>query len=116
MNRKIKKILLILLISILMITNMCYADINTDAYKSIYNNGDTGKIIDLGGQVLGVVQVIAVATGIIMLVILGIKYMISSVEEKATIKQKLVPYVIGAFIAFASAGLLNVLFDLAQGF
>lgn len=117
MSKKVIKILMILLIIILVLTKICYtAEINTDAFKDIYDSSNTGKIKDLGGKVLGVVQIVSVATGVIMLIILGIKYMISSVEEKATIKQKLVPYVIGAFLIFAGTTFLQIIQGLANTF
>lgn len=117
MSKKVIKILMVLLIIILVLTKICYtAEIDTEAYKDIYDKSDTNKIINLGGKVLGVVQIISVATGVIMLIILGMKYMVSSVEEKATIKQKLIPYVIGAFLIFAGTKFLQIIQDLAKQF
>ena len=48
------------------------------------------------------------AIAVIMLVILGIKYIISSPEDKATIKDKAVIYVTGAIIIFAASGLVGM--------
>lgn len=116
MNKKYVKIL-ILLITILITVNVCYAgEIDTEAFKGIYDGSDTAKIKVLGGEILGIVQVIAMATGVIMLIVLGIKYMVSSVEEKASIKQKLMPYIIGVFLVFAGTTFLKMIQDLTNEF
>ena len=46
---------------------------------------------------------------IIGLMVIGIKYMISSPDEKATIKDKLVIYVVGAVIMFSASGLVGLI-------
>lgn len=50
---------------------------------------------------LAIAMVVAVAVG----VILGIKFMTSSVEEQAKIKEVLVPYVAGCIVVFGSIGI-----------
>lgn len=51
--------------------------------------------------VLAIAMVIAVAVG----VALGIKFMTSSVEEQAKIKEMLVPYIAGCIVVFGSIGI-----------
>ena len=91
-------------------------DINTENFKSIYDKQGNTELIKMGGSVLGVVQVIGISMGVIMLLILGIKYMMMShsVDEKATIKEKLIPYVIGAVLLFGGTGLLTIIANFAQ--
>ena len=61
--------------------------------------------------IIGIVQVVAVGMAAIMLVFLAIKYMTSSVNEKAEIKKHAVVYVVGAIIAFAASGILEIFKD-----
>ena len=44
-----------------------------------------------------------------MLTVLAIKYMASSANERATIKQNAVVYVIGAVVLFGAAGILQII-------
>lgn len=50
---------------------------------------------------LAIAMIIAVAVGIV----LGIKFMTSSVEEQAKIKEMLVPYVAGCIVVFGAMGI-----------
>ena len=44
-----------------------------------------------------------------MLAVLGVKYMLGSVEEKAEYKKDLIPYFIGAVLLFAICTIVKVL-------
>ncbi len=63
----------------------------------------------IAGQILGVVQVIAVAVAVIMLIVLAIKYISSAPNDKAEIKKNAVVYVVGAIILFGASGLLQLI-------
>ena len=52
-------------------------------------------------NVLGIVQVIGSVVSVIMLMAIGIKYMLGSVEKKVEHKQTLIPYLIGAVFVFS---------------
>ena len=65
-------------------------------------------------MILGVVQVVAIAVAIIMLIVLAIKYISSAPNEKAEIKKHAVIYVVGAIILFAAAGILGIIQTLAS--
>lgn len=107
-NKKIVIYIVSFICTIIILTNFSYA-LNTGAYSGIYtDNGSQSTIFKAGGDVLGVAQTIGMAIAVIMLVILGIKYIISSPEDKATIKDKAVIYVTGAIIIFAASGLVGM--------
>ncbi len=63
----------------------------------------------IGNQILGIVQVVAIAVAVIMLVVLAIKYLTSSPNEKADVKKSAMTYVIGAVVLFGSSALLGVI-------
>ena len=68
-----------------------------------------------GNNVIGVVQAVGSITAVVILVALGIKYMMGSVEEKAEYKKTLMPYVIGAVLIFAASNLASVIYTWAIG-
>ena len=107
--KKIIKITSILLIIIIFCTNIIYADGDEDITNITIQrpNGDN-IVTDLVGVVLGVVQVVALCVMVTSIVILSIKYMVSSVNEKATIKQQLVPIIIGSAIIFGASWFMGV--------
>ena len=46
-----------------------------------------------------------------MLIVLGIKYMMGSAEERAEYKKTLFPYFIGAVLIFAAVNLAQVIYS-----
>lgn len=115
MKKKVICTLLTLMCIIAIIPSFTLAgDINTDEFSAIYNKNGTSKVTNAGGSILAVVQVIGISCGVICLIILGIKYMYSSTNDKATIKEKLIPYLIGAIIMFGGTGILTLVANFAQ--
>ena len=105
----IKKLLMITLIFvsiIALITPICRADdidtLVTDMKGKDISAGDTsgGQIIKSIDSILGLVQVIGTGVAIIAISLLGIKYMLSSADDKAEIKKYLVGAVIGGILVF----------------
>ena len=115
MKKRLISIMLMLLCLIFLVPNFTFAgDINTSEFNGIYDSSGTSKITKAGGSILGVVQVIGVSIGIICLIMLGVKYMMSSTNDKATIKERLIPYVIGAVIMFGGTGILTIIANFAR--
>ena len=51
---------------------------------------------------------------IIILIVLGVKYMMGSAEEKADYKKSMIPYIVGAVLVFASTAIVGVVYDMAS--
>ena len=64
---------------------------------------DTAGILKLAGKILGFLQWIALIGGVLIIAVLGIKYMMGSLEEKAEYKKSMMPYLIGALLVFAAS-------------
>lgn len=60
-------------------------------------------------SVLGIVQIVAVSVAVIMLIILGIKYISAAPGEKADIKQGAMIYVVGAILMFGATAIIQVI-------
>ena len=48
--------------------------------------------------------------------IIGIQFIVGSVDEKAKIKETLVPYVIGVFIIFSAFGIWKIVMSIGNSF
>ena len=92
-------------------SNYVLADSITGSMKNQWNkeNQDTRIMKTMGGKILNIVQIVGVAVAVIMLSVLGIKYMFASTNDKATIKEKLMAYVIGAVLLFGASMLIGVI-------
>ncbi len=63
------------------------------------------------GVVLGAVRNISVVVSVIGLTIIGIKYMLGSVEEKANYKATMFPYIIGFVLAISGTTLVSFIYS-----
>ena len=61
---------------------------------------------------LGTVQVIGSIISVVALIIIGIRYMASSLEDRANLKGVLIYYVIGAILVFATTNILSVAYGI----
>ena len=72
------------------------------------------NIINLGNSIIAVVRIVGVVIAVVILLILGIKYMMGSAEEKADYKKSMIPYIVGAVLIFASTAIVGVVYDMAS--
>lgn len=77
-----------------------------DVSSSTQSEFDTvGKVI------LGGIQGIGMGVSVITLVVIGIKYMFGSVEEKAEYKSSMIPYIIGVLFLALCTSIPNIVYD-----
>lgn len=121
MNKKVMKVLSALMIAIMLVSvsvNVFAAVEFDDVAKQIDGKISTenqAKITDVGSNIVGILQTVGIVLSIIILIVLGIKYMMGSAEEKAEYKKTMIPYVVGAILIFAASALAGVIVNFAQG-
>ena len=101
--------LLLFLIVIVALTSKVYAEeINPVA---IVGNGPTytgvSTLYTLGNTILGIMQFVSAGVAVIATLVLAIKYMYSSPDEKAGIKKQLIPFIIGGVLVFGAVTLIR---------
>ena len=74
------------------------------------------SILLLPGTIIEVIRVIGIIVTVISLMLLGIKYMTGSVEEKADYKKTMIPYLIGVVIFFSLSTILTTIRTASLGF
>lgn len=72
------------------------------------------EIKDFGKQIIGILQTVGIVLSVVILVILGIKYMMGSAEEKADYKKTMIPYLVGAIFIFLAPTIANMVYNLVQ--
>ena len=83
---------------------------NLDDYKGKSDNPKT--VSTRVGKILGVIQTIGTIVSVIMLIVIGIKYMVGSIEERAEYKKTLFPYLIGAILLFSGTLLPQIIYNI----
>lgn len=82
--------------------------------KSILGSGNT-TWSTIEGNVYTTVTTIANTFAIIGIVLMGVKYMITSAEQKADVKKQLLPMVIGLIIVYSSVNVVNFFIKVGEG-
>lgn len=67
-----------------------------------------------GNSIVKVISTIGVVISVVMLIILGIKYMMGSVEEKAEYKKTMIPYIIGVVFIVAISTILPIIAKIVE--
>ena len=91
----------------------------TDVLESIgdyipTNQDAPTKLINKANIILTIITNIGMILSVIVIAILGIKYMLGSVEEKAEYKKDLIPYFVGAVLLFSIIAIVKILQEFGQ--
>ena len=73
------------------------------------------KITEGINTIFSLIRYVGSGLSIIIVMCLGIKYMASSIEEKAEIKKRAIPVVIGCALLFATVNILNLIASVVDG-
>ena len=76
---------------------------------------DSRGAINIADVIVWGARTIGEAVAVVMLLALGIKYILGSVEEKAEYKQSMYPYIIGAILIFAGAAVTDIIYKAFNG-
>ena len=120
--KKMKKILPILMMVMLIMLQVApvFATYEGGVDPSTNLTGKTvkgsEKITSIGNQIITIVSIVGSVVSVVVLMVLGIKYMMGSAEERAEYKKTLLPYIIGAILVFAASAIAGVIFGFANNF
>lgn len=115
----------LIIIILLIVINMIFFNINkvqADDISDVITGGDNflkaGKSEDVSideqklkntsNMVYNILLIVGMSAAVIIAGILGIKFMIGSVEEKAQIKDALIPFIIGCIVIFGAFGFWKI--------
>lgn len=88
-----------------------FDSVKQDPEAYIQGSGDDAAAIEIGNIIIWLVRTIGESIAVIMLLIIGIKYLMGSVEEKAEYKQSMWPYILGAILIFAGSAVTELIYN-----
>lgn len=120
MSKKTVKILSMLLTAVMIIamSTSVFAENFTPRNMTSFINTSSGasnSIRGIGGKLIGILQTAGIVIAIVIMIIIGIKYMMGSTADKAEYKKSLMPYLIGAVLIFGAVAVSEMVFQLAGG-
>lgn len=116
--KKSIKVISTLLLAIMLVTSIAGTVLAVDpntVLNGLNGNGNV-KINDLtkvGNNIVTIIQVVGIVIAVIVLLVIGIKYMMGSASEKAEYKKTMIPYIVGAVLIFAGTSLVRVIYSLS---
>ena len=116
MNKKMVKVLSTVMMIVIMISIACncFAITPSNVVGKENVNGST-QILNVGNSMVGILRTVGIVLSVIILIVIGIKYMMCSAEEKADYKKTMIPYVVGAGVLFAASALAEVIYQFFTG-
>lgn len=114
--KKIQKIVAMLMITIMLISMINVISLAGTEPKGITAGDITTTAIDNAGKkIVGVLQAVGIILSVVMLTVIGIKYLMGSAEEKADYKKSLMPYVVGAALVFTASVFAQAIYEFFNG-
>lgn len=114
---KIISILFLLILLVFATTTYVQADIEIDTNK--YNPGmptvsDSTRALTMAGKVLGIIRNCGIIASVIVISIIGLKYMLGSLDEKANYKENAVPYIAGCALLLLCTTIPSIIYNIMQ--
>ncbi len=75
---------------------------------------DIKPAVTIANTIINTIGVIGAIASVLALIIMGLKYMMGSVSEKAEYKKTMIPYLVGVLIFFTITQFLVVIFNLVN--
>lgn len=118
MKRKLIKIFSMIFI-ILLILNASYITCEADEFTvtpSLYKpTADSSNIPKIAQVIFKIMKTVGIGASVICLIVIGTKYMMASVENRAKYKEVMIPYIVGALLVGAIPTLVEKAANLIAG-
>lgn len=117
---KIRKkilILVLLILVIIVLPKTCIAStISTDDYVggTRLGAGETTEIAAMTSDILATIRNVGAIISVVVIAVIGIKYMLGSLEEKASYKENMILYVAGCFILMMATTIPSIVYKIMK--
>lgn len=117
MKKTVFSLILILVISLFFGTMSVYAASNgvNDIIDAMEGTsaivGEDSGIANSINNIIGLIQLTGTGISVIVVTMLGIKYLLASPSEKADVKKQIIPILIGCVLLFGAVNLVAIIAD-----
>lgn len=113
-----KKIMKTFILTILMLFTLsinCFNfAVTPNDFKAV-DIDDSDKLVNAGSEIVSYIVYIGSFISLGMIIVLGIKYMMGSVEERAQYKKSMIPYFVGAICLFGASMITQIVYKIFTG-
>ena len=120
MNKTVK-IIATLLLAVMLVATLSQVVLATNYSSIIKDVDEKGKgtsddvsgFKEIAGRVIKAIRNVAAIAAVVIVSILGIKYMIGSTEERADYKKSFIPLIVGIVVVVGAAQIATMLFSVS---
>lgn len=119
--KKVISILCLFTIFTFMIVNFSFAEDPRDMSTLITAMDGTSNMADSGSRignvinnVIGLLQMVGSGIALIVITLLGVKYLLASPSDKADVKKAIMPIIIGCILLFGAVNLMAAVENFAK--
>ena len=91
-----------------------FAAVSLDNIKANEATEADDNIESIGSKILSIITGVGIVLSVVVIAVLGIKYMMGSTEEKAEYKKTMIPYVVGAVLVFGASTIATIVVDMGE--
>lgn len=117
---KIMALICMFFIIVSIIPNKSSASWVDDAINFLNAGGGTSTVNDVklkeaSNSIYNLLSSIGMIVSVIVGIILGITFMMASAEDKAKVKEALIPYIVGCIVVFGAFGIWKIVINTFNG-
>lgn len=117
--KKSIKMLSIAIMAILVVAALAMPVYASDADSMVEiltggGNVDVDGITNVGANIVSIITTIGIIVAVVVLLVIGIKYMMGSAAEKAEYKKTMIPYLVGAVIIFGASAIAKAVIAMSS--
>lgn len=110
------KVMSVAIIAVMLVCTLSTTIFATMTPSSVtaQSTGADSEIASIGGKIFSAIRTAGVVLSVVMLAVLGVKYMMGSAEEKSEYKKSMMPYLIGALLIFGASVIATAVYNLTN--
>lgn len=75
---------------------------------------DYDVAFNMASTIVGALTTVGIVVAVVGIIILGLKYMMGSVEQKADYKKTMIPYLVGCILIFCISTIVSIIYNLVS--
>ena len=118
MNKKTIKIVSIVLVALIVMLSISSSVFALNANQLTGDGANLGSsettVQNVANNIIGAMRLVGTAAAVIILMVLGFKYLMGSAEDKADYKKSMIPYIVGAVCIFLAPWIASAVLEMVQ--
>ncbi len=78
------------------------------------NEADDSEFISKVNDLIGVIRTVGTVVSLLTLIVIGIKFITGSVEQKAEYKKTMIPWLVGAIMIFGITNITTFIYEIVK--